>query len=246
MRAVFDLDGTICFAGKPLSKQVVRVLEAAEANGHELIFASARPIRDLLPVLPAVFQHHALVGGNGAFVAAGGRIISTIHFDPGVAEAIMALLHKYGVPYMADGEWDYAYTGHPDHPLRRKVDPKGRATCVPIGKLAAELVKVAVLDDSDRLAGELEKLPVVIHKHGSEGIIDISPEGVDKWAGLQKLGVTPNSYIAFGNDANDIAMFRHARHSVCVGNYNELAQMAAEQVHGDEASVIQKIAELVG
>lgn len=52
MKFVFDLDGTICFKGKPLSVGIINALEACRQSGHEVIFASARPIRDLLPVLP--------------------------------------------------------------------------------------------------------------------------------------------------------------------------------------------------
>ena len=49
---VFDLDGTICFKGKPLSQEICAALDECIQIGHEVVFASARPIRDLLPVLP--------------------------------------------------------------------------------------------------------------------------------------------------------------------------------------------------
>jgi len=49
---VFDLDGTICFKGQPLSASITSALEDCLQHGHDVIFASARPIRDLLPVLP--------------------------------------------------------------------------------------------------------------------------------------------------------------------------------------------------
>lgn len=82
MKFVFDLDGTLCFRGKPLSELVVQALDSLVENGHEVILASARPIRDLLPILPAHMHHYAMVGGNGAFVASGGNVLSTIHFEP--------------------------------------------------------------------------------------------------------------------------------------------------------------------
>lgn len=43
------------------------------------------------------------------------------------------------------------------------------------------------------------KLNVVVHSHGNEGILDISPNGIDKWSGLQQLGVEEKEYIASGN-----------------------------------------------
>jgi len=43
-----------------------------------VIFASARPIRDLLPVLDKRFHTYPMIGGNGAIVANQGQIISTL------------------------------------------------------------------------------------------------------------------------------------------------------------------------
>ena len=65
---VFDLDGTICFKGKPLSQEICAALDECIQIGHEVVFASARPIRDLLPVLPKRYYHFRMVGGNGAFI----------------------------------------------------------------------------------------------------------------------------------------------------------------------------------
>ena len=37
MKFVFDLDGTICFKGKPLSEEITNALEACRRLGHEVI-----------------------------------------------------------------------------------------------------------------------------------------------------------------------------------------------------------------
>lgn len=42
MKFIFDLDGTICFSGKPLSGFIVQALDSLIEKGHEVIFASAR------------------------------------------------------------------------------------------------------------------------------------------------------------------------------------------------------------
>ena len=80
MKFVFDLDGTICFKGQPLSAGIIAALEECVKNGHEVIFASACPIRDLLPVLPESMHKFSMVGGNGAFVAKNGEIQETAVF----------------------------------------------------------------------------------------------------------------------------------------------------------------------
>ncbi|MGG3025562.1 HAD hydrolase family protein, partial [Brevibacillus parabrevis] len=48
MRFIFDLDGTICFKGQPISKSILDCLLELEQEGHTVGFASARPCRDML------------------------------------------------------------------------------------------------------------------------------------------------------------------------------------------------------
>jgi hypothetical protein len=247
MKFIFDLDGTICFSGKPLSERIVQALDELIEKGHEVIFASARPIRDLLPVLPAHMHHYPMVGGNGAFIAKGGEVISTIHFDAQTSDRILELIEEFEATYLIDSHWDYAYSGSDDHPIRRNVDPEQRANNVSPSELD-EIVKVVFLSslNGEQLLDQLHRLPVVIYKHGQEDIIDISPKGVNKWTGLQRLGIEPQQFIAFGNDANDIEMFRQSAHSVCVGDHTALSELATEKVSNDEEEIVRKIMELVG
>ncbi|MCS7460249.1 HAD family hydrolase [Paenibacillus doosanensis] len=245
MKFVFDLDGTICFRGKPLSENMVHALDELVNEGHEIIFASARPIRDLLPVLPAHMRRFPMVGGNGGFVYREGRQVCVYRLEPSVAQPIMSLLQQFEADYLIDGFWDYCYSGDPQHPIRSNLDPEGSARNVPIEELG-DIVKVVVLRSRNhrQLLGELEKLPVMMYMHGTENIIDLSPAGIDKWTGLQALGLSPRTFIAFGNDANDVPMFRVASRSVCVGEHAELRRMATESVAGDEEAVIRKIGEM--
>ncbi|MEC0371432.1 HAD-IIB family hydrolase [Paenibacillus chibensis] len=211
------MDGTICFQGKVLSHAIIEALDALAHYGHDIIFASARPIRDLLPVLPPHMHAYPMVGGNGALVAKDKHIISTVHFKEEVMNKILSIIHSHQLAYLIDGPWDYAYTGREDHPIRKNIDPEKRANLVPLASLTST-VKIVLLDMPDRktIMNELSMLPVVVHEHGDEGILDISPQGIDKWNGLVKLGIQERSYIAFGNDANDISMFQHALTSVIV------------------------------
>ncbi|MFR2862368.1 MAG: HAD hydrolase family protein, partial [Streptococcus salivarius] len=47
----FDLDGTLCFDGMTMSKELQEVLLTAPKYGHEIIFATARSYRDCLSIL---------------------------------------------------------------------------------------------------------------------------------------------------------------------------------------------------
>ncbi|TQR21716.1 HAD-IIB family hydrolase [Psychrobacillus vulpis] len=244
MKFVFDLDGTICFKGNPLSKGIVHALDGIRAKGHEVIFASARPIRDLLPVLPDHMHHCSMVGGNGAFVAKEKEIIKVTTFDAKTTEAIRSLIEKYQLTYLIDSHWDYTYTGSQKHPIYRNIDPNQLATNVPIDCIE-EMVKVVLFpnDNEEQLVQVLHNLPVQVYEHYQEGILDISPLGIDKWKGLQVLGVEEGAYIAFGNDSNDVSMFLHAKEGICIGENEALRSVATMQLHCVEQSIIDKITE---
>ncbi|MFB7121555.1 HAD-IIB family hydrolase [Bacillus tropicus] len=248
MKFVFDLDGTICFKGQPISKRLLVTLEKLVAQGHEVIFASARPIRDLLPVLHERFHEYPMIGGNGSMIAIKGKIISTISFDEETLTNIVQLIKKYNASYLIDGDWDYAYTGSATHPILNNLDPEGRAKNVTLDKLQS-IVKILLLtsDNMEVVEEQLSNMNIVVHSHGNEGILDISPNGIDKWSGLQQLGVEEEEYIAFGNDANDITMFQHALYSVMIGESLQLAPFSSEQlVLSDDIEniLVQRINEL--
>ncbi|WP_152392724.1 HAD-IIB family hydrolase [Paenibacillus guangzhouensis] len=245
MKFVFDLDGTICYKGKPLSLNMVDCLDRLAHEGHELIFASARPIRDLLPVLPDHLRHCSLVGGNGGFVQREGRLLSVSYLEKNIADHLLQLIRKYEATYLIDSDWDYCYTGTSDHPIRQNLDPSNTARNLALNELSG-MVKIVILQSTnfDRLYAELGALPVAIYLHGNEKIIDISPKGIDKWTGLQKLGVQCDQFVAFGNDANDVPMFERAYRSVCVGNHARLLTVSTDCVACEEGAVIRKIEEM--
>ncbi|MBS4209533.1 HAD-IIB family hydrolase [Bacillus sp. FJAT-50079] len=248
MKFVFDLDGTICFKGQPISEKLLISLEKLVAQGHEVIFASARPIRDLLPVLHRRFHQYSMIGGNGSIIASKGKIISTSHFDDDTLANIVQLLRTYNASYLIDGDWDYAYTGPATHPILNNLDPDKRAKNVKLDTLQS-IIKVLILtsDNLKEVEGRLRNLNVVVHSHGNEGVLDVSPIGIDKWSGLQQLGVKEGEYIAFGNDANDIAMFQHALYSVMIGGNSQLSPFSSEQLllsKDIENLIVKRLSEL--
>ena len=245
MKFVFDLDGTICFKGKPLCVEIVKALKYCRQMGHEVIFASARPIRDLLPVIPKEMHMYPMIGGNGAFIANDGQIKHITLFDKYTKEQIMKIIEDLKLSYLIDSEWDYAYTGSTEHPIYRNLDPDQLAKNVMIDEIE-QMIKVVLFpnEHEKEILARLNLLPVRTYIHGQENILDISPIGIDKWMGLQKLNVKEQEFIAFGNDANDIPMFQFAKEAVCVGTHEELSEVAPMVVESNEQAVAEKIMEL--
>lgn len=241
MDFVFDLDGTICFKGKPISTKISESLKTIREKGNRIIVASARPIRDIYPVLPQWMHSLDMIGGNGAFIKRNGMIQVTT-FD--CIEELKSLIEKYNLNYLADGKWDYAYTGPNHHPIRLNIDKNRIAKNVGTIHRLEAVAKLVLFTNDKQVIEQLKQLPVEIHIHSGENIIDISPLHIHKWSGLQRLDVIERHFIAFGNDANDISMFENAWHTVMVGHHEHLAPIAKETISlsGDyEQEIAEKI-----
>jgi Cof subfamily protein (haloacid dehalogenase superfamily) len=248
MKFVFDLDGTICFKGQPVTERIMDALERLTEEGHEVIFASARPIRDMLPVLHPRFHTNTLIGGNGSMIYRDGDLVFSKAFDKDHIKRILELIEKYEASYLIDGDWDYSYTGPANHPILGNLDQANLANSVSVESLYTVLkVLILTATDMEEMTEELAELDVTLHTHRNEKVIDISPKKIDKWSALRAIGIEEDEYIAFGNDANDVALFQHASHTVMIGHHEELSGFAAETIslQGDyEDAIIRKLEEL--
>lgn len=238
MNFVFDLDGTLCFDGKRIDKVIIEALQELKLAGHQVIFASARPIRDLVPIIPKDFHEGLLVGGNGTFTYDHGQIQVT-HFEQQILDKLITLIHRYQLKYLADGQWDYSFTGDSAHPIYRNID-KTNSTNIPLEQLLP-VCKLVLFQPNEEVLEVLEAFPVIVTHYKTEHAIDISPLGVNKVRGLHRLNI--QQFIAFGNDSNDQCLFEHAVHSVCVGN-NDVKRYAKENI--EQADVAGKIRALMG
>ncbi|WP_341322881.1 HAD-IIB family hydrolase [Solibacillus sp. FSL H8-0523] len=222
---VFDLDGTICFQGAPLDKHIVNALHKVQAQGHEIIFASARPIRDMLPVLPESLQDCRMIGSNGAFTYVDGLVeVEFLHAS--IQSQITKLVEEHQLAYLADSDWDYAYTGSVEHPMYKGIDSEKKAKKRRIHELTG-FSKVLLFDPPKNVIEHVKTWPVTTFEYAEEKILDICSPNLNKIKGLERLGV--KQYIAFGNDVNDRLMFEQATHSVCVGMHS-VGEVATERV----------------
>lgn len=239
---VFDLDGTICFKGQPVSELILTKLEQLKEHGHEVIFASARPVRDMLPVLHSRFHQHTLIGGNGALIFKKGATLHAGTFQPELRHFLEQLLAEHQATYLIDSDWDYAYTGPLNHPILNNLDTHKLAKKRELQQLK-NIVKILILsaNDSEALKQKLAEHDIMVHTYTDENLIDISPSGINKWYALQKLGILEQSYIAFGNDTNDITMFQHAKQAIMVGHHDHLAPYASASIPANEEKIVQQI-----
>ncbi|KGR79435.1 HAD-IIB family hydrolase [Ureibacillus manganicus] len=230
MNFVFDIDGTLCFDGKTIDLSIIEAINELTEEGHEIIFASARPIRDLIPVLPSNFKKNKLVGGNGCFVSDNGKI-TTSYFDPQLVDQLHNIIHTYDLAYLADGKRDYSFTGNKDHPIYKNID-QSTAQNRELASLS-KICKLVLFNPPEAIIEEINQLPVTVTLYKNENAVDLSSLGINKVYGLQKLQIT--DFIAFGNDSNDQCLFENAIFSVCIGT-NDVKKYASKSIKSEEVA----------
>ena len=236
MNFVFDIDGTLCFNGKTIDQAIVDALNKLLEHGHTITFASARPIRDLIPVLPKQFKTGKLVGGNGCYISNNGQV-SARSFTAELLGDLRTIIKNHQLTYLADGEWDYSFTGNEEHPIYQNINHDS-AINIEISKLQ-KVCKLVLFQPNHTVIEKLHSLPVSVTYYKNENAIDISPLGINKVSGLKQLSIT--DFVAFGNDSNDQCLFEKARFSVCVGQ-NDVRKYASLTI--EKEAVAQTILEL--
>nr|WP_205064550.1 HAD hydrolase family protein [Pantoea coffeiphila] len=216
---IFDLDGTIITNGKPLHCNLAENIISL-ANSARVIFASARPVRDMLPLLPRELHDCLMVGCNGAMAWQQGECLFSNRFDNRAAEMMIGLLQQHQVPYVLDGHWSFStsQTAHTFHDYMRTLTDSE----IPESELVSQGVsKILILDGEFRAKTDAflqqNGFEFSLHHHRHENIFDITPRQENKYLALKTLGVDFNRSIAFGNDSNDFEMLNNAGISIFTG-----------------------------
>ena len=218
MNIVFDLDGTIISNGQKLDSFRENEIKQLSKH-HEIIFASGRPIRDMLPVLPESFHQFKMVGCNGAQTYVDQKINCAFIPSIVVFELVEFLISKK-TPFVLDGEWDYFISDdfHPFHDYLRELSDN----IVSFSEILKRgITKILILDKkimTDPLFNQIINSEKLTQTKYNEGFFDVSAFNTNKREGIKKLGLSLIDSICVGNDFNDFEMLSAAEYSIFVGS----------------------------
>ncbi|MBE0367026.1 HAD-IIB family hydrolase [Pseudoalteromonas aurantia] len=217
---VFDLDGTLIFEGKPLTSALSDTLIELEAAGINTYFATARPLRDTLPVLPKHFWDHTLIGCNGAMISKAQQVTNANAFNKAQIVQLLEWLDREGIAYLYDGHYDYAISDKP-HEFHQWVAKLGTPPACNASLREQQVIKLLVLEGSRykeiKAYCEQHFDKFSFYHHSGTDCFDIVTEQSNKLSALQLLQLDLSSTMCFGNDHNDVAMLNAAKKAVVVG-----------------------------
>lgn len=246
---VFDIDGTTSFNGRVIETEICAAFRSLRAQGHTVVLASARPIRDILPMLPADLKDLTCVGANGALIYQNGSLKVRALIQQQAFERLRQLITEHGIDFVADSPHHYAYALPEGHFLIDRIDVDKLDTRLVLEDMPNAL-KIIMLNISDPhllalLHREVQELTVEVAEHDDPhgANIDLTAAGVHKQSAVQEV-LCCEPYIAFGNDTNDLEMLSGAAYSVAVGTKSQVVAQAHSRVDAHDHAVAQAILQL--
>lgn len=243
-----DVDGTLLGPDERLTARTCDALAGAVRDGVPVVLVSGRPPRWLAPVAQRAGLTGYAVCSNGAVLYDVGadevlelRGLESEHLNA-VAKTLANALpsSKLGAERVGTSARDGAVRRFVSEP--GYYNPWGDSEELIASRadvLAEPAVKLLVSDprmSSDAMAdaahAALDGSVDVTFSTGG-GLIEIARHGVTKATGLadiaERLGITAEGTIAFGDMPNDVTMLRWAGHAVAVANAHPTVHEAANE-----------------
>jgi hypothetical protein len=252
-----DLDGTLLNSEKQITEATAAVLRDVIAEGLDVVLATARPPRSVMPFYSLLDLHTPMINYNGALVYQPRETRIVMH-RPLPAEISTRVVHlaRRLVPDVAVSaevldKWytdkldqryltETALTHQPDHVADIETF------------LSRPITKLLLLSEQDniiRIHQEIEtELPhQVTTIHMDANLLQVMNITASKVQALRavasELQVKRQAVMAIGDNANDVGMLQWAGIGVAMGNAAQCAKAAADMVtdHNDAEGVARAI-----
>ncbi len=222
------MDGTLLNSKKELSPKFEDIYRQLCAKDIYFAVASGRPHYSLEPQF-AHFAHNIIfIGDNGAYIGTKPEPIITGNFTNAefkdIIEACRNTSHVHAVvctpnkPYAESEDTQFLKEAKKYYPSIEVFKD--------VMQLEPTIIKVAIYDsltlqkNSGKVWSSFNGKHVVAQS--SDVWVDIMPQGVNKGAAVkyiqQKLGISKEQTMAFGDFHNDIEMLQMAEHSYAMDN----------------------------
>ncbi|MBT8224725.1 MAG: HAD family phosphatase [Dactylosporangium sp.] len=249
-----DLDGTLLREDETLSHRTARALSELAGRGVHIVLATGRPQRTLAPVYRQLPIRPWTVCANGAAVydPDTDTFPHTSSLTPDLLAAACARIRAEvsAAVFAVELDGGRSMRHEPGFPLHRQdltrsaageVSPE-ELTGRPAAKLIVKLRDTASTADAKltrRLATAVTQALGAAAEatySGDFGMVEISAPGVTKATGLSwiadRLGISPDETLVFGDMPNDLPMFAWSSHRVAVRGAHPEVLAAATAVTG--------------
>ncbi len=242
-----DLDGTLTNSDKIVTPRTREALMRAQADGIHIILASGRPTYGIVPIAQVLD-----LDKNGGFILSynGGNIVDAktgeVLFSQNLPEDVLPILHNYA------REHKYALLGYRGNTIVTEIaDDEYVREEARINKMPVEQVdnildhvgthptKLLMTGHPDNMAVADKELKDILGDRmeiyrSAPFFVELVPQGIDKAQSLlrllERLNLTKDNLIAFGDGWNDLSMLKLAAVGVAMSNAAEEIKSQADYV----------------
>ena len=268
---VSDLDGTLLTNAARLSDFTRSALQELLADGLKFSVASARSVAAMRNILHGLTLELPVIEFNGAFLSdlKTGRHAIVNSLEPPTTQAIFNTISRSGrTPFVStfNGRHDCLYYDEPANEGERwyvsdrqtNRNPRLRRSTNLSEALDEQVVCLTVIDQAEPLveleARIAEQYGELVETHLFENAYSrgwhwltiqdrrATKDQAIRWL-METCGLSGDELIVFGDQLNDIKMFRMAAQAVAVANAHADVKRHATQVIGsnEEDSVVKYI-----
>ncbi|MBD2848693.1 HAD family phosphatase [Paenibacillus sp. IB182496] len=253
---VLDLDGTLLNSQKKISERNRKAIIDCYSKGMKIIYATARPPRTVKYLLPdELYQLGSFIYYNGAYVDCK-FTETTLHFP------IPENISKEFLEYCSFGKPDCNLGVEvKDHWFSNKEVDYSAVTNVKESPIVKTIQELKQFEVTKFLVADIPDFNAILERYSSKLNLIITDNGkllqvMSKEASKEqavrmlcdKYEISVEEIICFGDDHNDLGVFKVSGYSVAMGNaINELKEISHEVTGtNDEDGVGQVLERLVG
>lgn len=249
---VIDLDGTLLDSNKKVSKRNITAINKLEKIGITIIIATARPPRTVKYLLPEEITSSAvMIYYNGAMVVSE-KLKIKHHFSIDLSvssEIIDYLIETEPNHWLSIEEEDNWYSLN-DLDYATFMKTKNNPTRLNLAQLKEISPTKILVSNLNSISSFIERFGYIanIITTDSNKLTQIMQLNISKEYAVslvsEKLGISLNNIVAFGDDFNDMGLFKMCGYPVAMGNaIAELKELAKEVTDTNDCDGVAKTLE---
>jgi len=243
-----DIDQTLLNSQSKITEDTKLALQKALQQGIKIVLCSGRPLAGVSPFLKEL----GVSGDEQYVITYNGALIETVSGKILSRQILTNADYRRIVKYVDDNDMQYyvldddsnVYTSNRDINRIAVVQAWENSAGIFVrtpDELPAdfEIPKAAIVGEKETL--DAYEKPVKDEfandyyvVRAADNFLELMHKNVNKGSGLTQLtellNIKPEEVMAFGDEQNDLPMFKFARTAVCMGNGSDLAKEHADYI----------------
>lgn len=235
---VLDLDGTLLNPDKKISERNLKAIEKLNRNQIPVIIATARPPRTVRYLLPEEIQSSAImIYYNGAMIVSEQLSINQ-HFtidsilSSEIIDYLIEMERHHWLSIEAEDRW-YSYKDLDYSSIMKVTSNPQKIDLNELRQINPTKILVSNLSSFESLNKKFSNRTNIVNTDSNQLTqimgLNISKEHAVKVIAV-KLGIPLNKIVVFGDDFNDLGLFKLCGYPVAMGNAIAELKVQAKEV----------------